>query len=271
MEQEITIVTHNNISSFLILTLMLCLNSLAFAQNANLPSPEVQTVERTDLVKGEWVKQKGKTVDYRFEVFVLLSKGTSDFLGWNGIKVIDRHTGQPIQLIGASGESMMLPATDRLVGLLDFNFDGRLDFRIQTSDGGAGPNVSANFYAYDIKARRFIFDKQLSEMTQVFINAENKTIISAYRTPGMTARESQALGMAASVLSQGNSSRMYQKMVDVKKNALQVASFNYGLEDYGAYLTFAIPNNDTPLDTLLQDKLTSDEATTLSHLLDRLR
>ena len=59
--------------------------------------------------------------------------------------------------------------------------------------------------------------------------------------------------MASAVLSQGNSSRMYKKMVDEKKNSLQVISFNYSLEDYGAYLTFALPNNDTPLDTLLKD------------------
>jgi zinc protease len=42
-------------------------------------------------------------------------------------------------------------------------------------------------------------------------------------------------------------------MVDDKKNSLQVGSFNYALEDYGAYITYAFPNNDTPLDTLLKD------------------
>jgi len=46
---------------------------------------------------------------------------------------------------------------------------------------------------------------------------------------------------------------MYKKMVDEKRNSLQVASFNYSLEDYGAYITFALPNNNTPLDTLLKD------------------
>jgi len=42
-------------------------------------------------------------------------------------------------------------------------------------------------------------------------------------------------------------------MVDEKKNSLQVGSLNYSLEDYGAYITFALPNNNTPLDTLLKD------------------
>jgi predicted Zn-dependent peptidase len=34
---------------------------------------------------------------------------------------------------------------------------------------------------------------------------------------------------------------------------LQVASFNYALEDYGAYLNFALPNNNVSLDSLLRD------------------
>jgi len=41
--------------------------------------------------------------------------------------------------------------------------------------------------------------------------------------------------------------------VDDKKNSVQVGSFSYALEDYGAYITYALPNNDTPLDTLLKD------------------
>ena len=84
-------------------------------------------------------------------------------------------------------------------------------------------------------------------------NIQIPAILAAYRVPGETSKESKVLEMASAVLSQGNSSRMYKKMVDDKKNSLEVASFNYSLEDYGAYITFALPNNDTPLDTLLKD------------------
>jgi predicted Zn-dependent peptidase len=42
-------------------------------------------------------------------------------------------------------------------------------------------------------------------------------------------------------------------MVDEKKTALQVAAFNYTLEDYSAYITLALPNNNTPLNDLLTD------------------
>ena len=84
-------------------------------------------------------------------------------------------------------------------------------------------------------------------------NIQIPAILAAYRVPGQTEKESKVLEMASAVLSQGNSSRMYKKMVDEKRNSLQVASFNYSLEDYGAYITFALPNNNTPLDTLLKD------------------
>lgn len=84
-------------------------------------------------------------------------------------------------------------------------------------------------------------------------NIQVPAVLVAYRVPGMTSSESKALEMASSVLSKGNSSRMYKKMVDDKKNSLQVGSFNYALEDYGAYITYALPNNDTPLDTLIAD------------------
>ena len=84
-------------------------------------------------------------------------------------------------------------------------------------------------------------------------NIQVPAIMTAYRIPGRTSAESKALQMASSVLSTGNSSRMFKKMVDDKKNSLQVGSFNYALEDYGAYIMYALPNNDTPLDTLLKD------------------
>ncbi len=84
-------------------------------------------------------------------------------------------------------------------------------------------------------------------------NIQLPAIMTAYRIPGILSNESQALEMASAVLSSGNSSRMYKKMVDDKKNSLQVGTFNLALEDYGAYISYALPNNGTGLDTLLMD------------------
>ncbi len=84
-------------------------------------------------------------------------------------------------------------------------------------------------------------------------NIQLPAIMSAYRIPGMLDKDSKALEMASAVLSQGNSSRMYKKMVDDKKNSVAVGTFNYALEDYGAYISYALPNGPVSVDTLLKD------------------
>lgn len=84
-------------------------------------------------------------------------------------------------------------------------------------------------------------------------NIQIPAIMTAYRTPGITSKESLALQLASDVLSTGSSSRMFKKMVDEKKNSLQVGSFNYTLEDYGAYIVYALPNGDTKLADLVKD------------------
>ncbi|TCD28712.1 insulinase family protein [Pedobacter psychrodurus] len=84
-------------------------------------------------------------------------------------------------------------------------------------------------------------------------NIQMPMIFTAYRVPGMNSRESAALSMISSILSGGGSSRLNKKMVDEKKTALQVAAFNYALEDSGAFFTYASPNNNTSLNVLLAD------------------
>ena len=84
-------------------------------------------------------------------------------------------------------------------------------------------------------------------------NVQIPAIVAAYRTPGMAADDSKVLDMISDYLSTGASPKLYKKMVDEKKNAAEVGAFNYTLEDYGAYITYAFPNNNALLDTLLKD------------------
>ena len=84
-------------------------------------------------------------------------------------------------------------------------------------------------------------------------NIQLPAIVAGYRIPGMTSPDSKALEMISALLSGSGSSRLSTKMVDEKKEAVAVQAFNYSLEDYGVYLTFALPNGATPLDTLLKD------------------
>jgi len=84
-------------------------------------------------------------------------------------------------------------------------------------------------------------------------NIQIPAIFAAYRVPGMKSRDNKVLEMISTLLSGGGSSRLSTKMVDEKKTAVQVAAFNYSLEDHGAYIALALPNNNTPLNDLLTD------------------
>jgi len=84
-------------------------------------------------------------------------------------------------------------------------------------------------------------------------NVQIPMVITAYRTPSMKTRDARVLDMISMILSDGKSSRLYKKLVDDEKKALQVASFNYSQEDYGTYFIFALPLGDTSLEELTND------------------
>ena len=84
-------------------------------------------------------------------------------------------------------------------------------------------------------------------------NIQLPLISETYRVPGRDTHDSKVLEMISSVLSGGASSRMYKKMVDDKKNALQVLAFNYALEDYGMFIIGALPNGGADAGSLVPD------------------
>ncbi|MBQ4819796.1 pitrilysin family protein [Aquimarina sp. MMG016] len=75
----------------------------------------------------------------------------------------------------------------------------------------------------------------------------------AYRTPGFKERDAYVLEMISTYLSDGKSSKLYKKMVDEQKQALQVGAFSIPQEDYGMYLVFALPVGATGLDVLVAE------------------
>jgi len=84
-------------------------------------------------------------------------------------------------------------------------------------------------------------------------NVQIPMIITAYRTPSMKTRDARVLDMISMILSTGKSSRLYKKLVDEEKKALQVSAFNYSQEDYGTYFIFGLPLGNTSLDELSTD------------------
>ncbi|MBD0851476.1 M16 family metallopeptidase [Maribacter arenosus] len=81
-------------------------------------------------------------------------------------------------------------------------------------------------------------------------NIQIPAIFLGYRTPAQTDREAYVLDMISTYLSDGKSSKLYKKLVDEKKKALQVFAFNGSQEDYGAYVVGALPVGETTLEDL---------------------
>ena len=81
-------------------------------------------------------------------------------------------------------------------------------------------------------------------------NIQIPATIVAYRTPGFASREAYVLDMISTYLSDGKTSKLYKKMVDEQKQAIQIGAFNLGQEDYGMYLIFGLPVGENTLETL---------------------
>ena len=84
-------------------------------------------------------------------------------------------------------------------------------------------------------------------------NIQIPAIITAYRTPSFKSRESRVLDMISTYLSNGPSSKLYKRLVDEKKMALQSGAINIAQEDYGMYLIFGLPQGEFKLTDLITE------------------
>ncbi|MCK5637417.1 MAG: insulinase family protein [Flavobacteriaceae bacterium] len=82
-------------------------------------------------------------------------------------------------------------------------------------------------------------------------NIQIPAVVTAYRTPSFKERDAYVLDMISSYLSSGKSSKLYKKLVDEKKMALQVGAFNISQEDYGMYVVFGLPLGETKLNDMV--------------------
>lgn len=98
-------------------------------------------------------------------------------------------------------------------------------------------------------------------------NVQIPMLVTAYRTPSMKTREARVLDMISTILSDGKSSRLYKRLVDTEKKALDVAAFNFSQEDYGTYFIYALPVGNTKLDDLaavISDEIKKIQTTLLT-------
>ena len=104
----------------------------------------------------------------------------------------------------------------------------------------------------DVKKQTFVEEPITTQINATYEdpNIQLPMIIQAYRTPSMKTRDAKVLDMISSILSDGKSSRLYKKLVDEKKMALQVGAFNNSQEDYGMYLIYGIPMSPNTAETV---------------------
>jgi len=84
-------------------------------------------------------------------------------------------------------------------------------------------------------------------------NIQIPAVMAAYRTPSFKDRDAYVLSMVSTYLSDGKTSKLYKKMVDDKKMALQVGALDFSQEDYGTYILYALPLGDVSLDDLVAE------------------
>ncbi|MEM7379656.1 MAG: pitrilysin family protein [Bacteroidota bacterium] len=101
----------------------------------------------------------------------------------------------------------------------------------------------------DIERKTFVEDPITETIKTKFHdpNIQIPAILMGYRTPAQTERDAYVLDVISTYLSDGKSSKLYKKLVDEQKQALQVFAFNGSQEEYGAYILGALPVGETSL------------------------
>ena len=107
----------------------------------------------------------------------------------------------------------------------------------------------------EIKRETFVEEPITKEMHATYEdpNIQKPMVVASYRTPSMKSRDARVLDMISSYLSDGNSSKLYKKIVDDKKMALQIGAFNYSQEDYGMYILYGMPQGDATSADLIKE------------------
>ena len=97
-----------------------------------------------------------------------------------------------------------------------------------------------------IVRQTFVEDPIIKQINATFEdpNIQKPMMILAYRTPSMKTRDARVLDFISSILSDGKSSRLYKKIVDDKKMALEIGAFNQSQEDYGTYIIYGLPQGE---------------------------
>jgi predicted Zn-dependent peptidase len=76
----------------------------------------------------------------------------------------------------------------------------------------------------------------------IYDNIQLPAVVMTYRIPAQGTPDYYAVSMLGTLLSQGQSSRLYKALVDEEQKTVAVGNFPLGLEDPGAAITYGIAN-----------------------------
>lgn len=95
----------------------------------------------------------------------------------------------------------------------------------------------------EIKRNQIVEDPIMNTIQTKYYdpNIQIPAILLAYRTPGQAERDAYVIDMISTYLSDGESSKLYKKLVDEKKIALQIFSVPINAEDYSSYVVGGLP------------------------------
>ena len=100
------------------------------------------------------------------------------------------------------------------------------------------PKGTKEIYRPDI-----VEPKQTKEnIDTVYDNIQLPAVIKAFHIPAEGTKDYYAIEMLTTLLSEGQSSRLYKQLVDNEQKALYVGSYVFSLENPGLFLVYAIAN-----------------------------
>lgn len=109
--------------------------------------------------------------------------------------------------------------------------------------------------------------KEIRDTT--YDNIQLPAIVEAYHVPPIGTKDYYSIDMLTTLLSEGQSSRLYKSLVDEQQKAVYIGAFPAGLEDPGLFIAVAIANSGVNADELeksidaeiekIKDSLITDE------------
>ena len=167
---------------------------------------------------------------------------------WTTIGSMDHLDAATLEEFQAFNKKFYVPNNAVLVVAGDINNVGKTKEWIQKYFGSIPRGA-------DIKRETFVEDPitKTINATHEDNNIQIPMIVASYRTPSMKTRDARVLDMVSTYLSDGKSSKLYKKIVDEKKMALQIGAFMYGQEDYGTYIIYGLPQTPFTSEDVLKE------------------